>query len=216
MSVLLEQLAEADEGAVAELAAAEIRRLPAGSSNGAEAFGGVSFLIVESGFVVIRRRLPRRLPGRRGVVMCHGGTGALLTVPELDETLDALVVADVTLVSEATYGNLLARPNVAIVLSDALRSALRQKRDAIANFASVRPVDRVERKLLQLAREHGRVVPDGIRLDFPITHELLAEMIGSARETVSRAIDRLESTGFVVREGRSYRLQVEPEALERW
>jgi CRP/FNR family transcriptional regulator, cyclic AMP receptor protein len=211
MSVLLEQLAKPDEGAVAELAAAETRRLPPGSSSGAESFGGSSFLIVESGFVVIRRRLP----GRRGVVTCHAGTGALLTVPELDETLDALVLADVTLVSEATYGNLLARPNVAIALSDALRSALRQKRDAIANFASVRPADRVERKLLQLAREHGRVVPDGIRLDFPITHELLAEMIGSARETVSRAIDRLESTGFVVREGRSYRLQVTPETLER-
>jgi CRP/FNR family transcriptional regulator len=137
----------------------------------------------------------------------------LLTAPEPGETLDALVDAQVTLVSEAAYATLLARPDTATVLSDGLRAALRQKRYSIANFAGVRPVDRVERKLLQLAQEHGRVASDGIRLDFPITHELLAEMIGSARETVSRAIERLESTGFVVREGRSYRLQVEPETL---
>jgi CRP/FNR family cyclic AMP-dependent transcriptional regulator len=209
MTTLWDQLTEADSAAVGELAAAEVRRLPAGSSSGVEAFGDASFLVVEAGFVVIRRKIP----GRRGIVICHAGAGVLLTAPEADETLDALVEARVTLVSEAAYVTLLARPDVAAVLSDALRSALRQKRDSIANFAGVRPVDRVERKLLQLAREHGRVVPDGIRLDFPITHELLAEMIGSARETVSRAIERLERTGFVVREGRSYRLRVEPETL---
>jgi CRP/FNR family cyclic AMP-dependent transcriptional regulator len=209
MSILLSQLTEIDSETVAELADAETRGLPAGSSSGAEAFAGASFLVVEAGFVVIRRTTP----GRRGVVICHAGTGALLGAPELDETLDALVEARVTLVSDGTYANLLARPGVARVLSDALRSALRQKRDSIANFGNVRPVDRVERKLLQLAREHGRVVADGIRLDFPITHELLAEMIGLARETVSRAIERLERTGFVVRDGRSYRLRVNPETI---
>jgi hypothetical protein len=195
--------------AAAELAAAEIRRLPAGSSSGVEAFSGVAFLVVETGFVVIRR-MPTT---RRGVVVCHAGSGALLSVPEPGEALVALADARVTLVSEATFDKLLAQPKVAILLSDAMRSGLRQKRDSIANFASVRPVDRVERKLLQLAREHGRVVPGGIRLDFPITHELLGEMVGSARETVSRAIERLERGGFVVREGRSYRLQIEPETL---
>jgi CRP-like cAMP-binding protein len=195
--------------AAAELSAAEIRRLPAGSSSGVEAFSGVAFLVVETGFVVIRRMTKKR----RGVVVCHAGSGALLSVPEPGEALVALADARVTLVSEATFDKLLAQPRVAILLSDAMRSELRQKRDSIANFASVRPVDRVERKLLQLAREHGRVVPGGIRLDFPITHELLGEMVGSARETVSRAIERLERGGFVVREGRSYRLQIEPETL---
>jgi hypothetical protein len=196
--------------AAAELSAAEIRRLPAGSSSGVEAFSGVAFLVVETGLVVIRRMGTKN---RRGVVVCHAGSGALLSVPEPGEALVALADARVTLVSEATFDKLLAQPRVAILLSDAMRSELRQKRDSIANFASVRPVDRVERKLLQLAREHGRVVPGGIRLDFPITHELLGEMVGSARETVSRAIERLERGGFVVREGRSYRLQIEPETL---
>ena len=209
MTRLFDRVPGVEPEAVTELAAAEVRRLPAGSTHGGEAFRDASFLIVEQGFVVIRRAFS----GRRGVVVCHAGPGALLASPQLGESLDALVEAHLTLVSEAAYVNVLARPNAATVLSDALRSTLRQKQDSIANFAGIRPVERVEQKLLQLAREHGRVVRNGVRLDFPITHELLAEMIGSARETVSRAIDHLESSGFVIREGRSYRLQVKPETI---
>jgi hypothetical protein len=209
MSVLLNHLSEIEPAVVAELSSAERRLLPAGSSHGADLFEGFSFVIVENGFVVVRRRIS----GGRGIVICHAGSGALLTVPEWEETLDGLVEARVTLVSDETYDKLLADPTLATVLSDGLRSALRQKRESIANFGSVQPVDRVKRKLVQLAQEHGRVVPNGIRLDFPITHELLGEMIGCARETVSRAIERLERTEFVVRDGRSYRLLVGPETI---
>ena len=52
-------------------------------------------------------------------------------------------------------------------------------------------------------------------LQLPITHELLAEMIGSARETVTRAVDALEQNGFLRREDRGYVLRVSPGALER-
>jgi len=49
----------------------------------------------------------------------------------------------------------------------------------------------------------------------PITHELLAEMIGSARETVTRAVDALEQNGFLRRQDRGYVLRVSPGTLER-
>ena len=41
------------------------------------------------------------------------------------------------------------------------------------------------------------------------------EMIGSARETVTRAVDALEQNGFLRREDRGYVLRVSPGALER-
>lgn len=69
---------------------------------------------------------------------------------------------------------------------------LRRKQDSIANFGNGRHSERVRRKLLQLARDYGRVTSDGIRLDLPLTHSLLAEMIGSERETVTRAVDQLD------------------------
>lgn len=208
MSRLFEHVLDADREAVDALVGASVRCLPAGSSHRADFFTGTPFLIVEEGFVVIRRAR-----GRRAVVVCHAGTGALLVAPEAGETLDALVESRVTLVTELAYAALLARPGVAAIISDALRATLRQKHDSIANFGSIHPVERVEQKLLQLAREHGRVTPNGVRLEFPITHELLAEMVGSARETVSRAIDELRDSGFVVREGRTYRLLGQPETI---
>jgi CRP-like cAMP-binding protein len=73
----------------------------------------------------------------------------------------------------------------------------------------------VRRKLLQLARSYGRVGRDGVRIDFPISHSLLAEMVGSSRETVTRALDELQRAGFVARSGHSYRLLVSPESIDR-
>ena len=209
VSTLFDDLAEMSAKSAALLADAPVHQLAAGAEEPAETMDNASFLIVEEGFVVIRSTGV----DKRGVVLCHAGPGALLPAPLPGETLHALVDARVTLVSEATYTGLLRHPTLAAVLSDALRATLRQKQISLANFASVRHVERVRAKLLQLAREHGRVATGSIRLEFPLTHDLLAEMVGSARETVSRAVDRLERSGFLLREGRTYRLLVQPDAL---
>src|SRR5690242_3672064 len=109
------------------LTAAEVRHLAAGSFHRADAFRDASFLIVESGFVVVRCVNP----GRRGIVVCHAGSGSLLPAPEPGETLQALADARVTLVSEALYLDLLRRPGLAAVLSYGLRASLRQQHDSI-------------------------------------------------------------------------------------
>jgi DNA-binding IclR family transcriptional regulator len=38
-------------------------------------------------------------------------------------------------------------------------------------------------------------------------------MVASARETVTRALDELQRSGFLARDGHSYRLLISPEAL---
>jgi len=211
VSALFDRFGEVAPHGLAILATAPKRQLLAGTSSRLDIFGDVPLVIVEEGHLVIRRRTRAR---KGACIVCYAGAGTLLTAPEPVETIDALEDARITLISEETYAALLAHPDTARVLADALRAAIRQKRDAIANLVGGRPVERVERALVQLARDHGRVVRDGIRLDFPLTHELLAEMVGSARETVSRAMESLESSGFVTREGRSYRLQVDPDRFE--
>jgi CRP/FNR family transcriptional regulator, cyclic AMP receptor protein len=211
VSAIFDRFGEVGPEGLAIVSTAPKRLLRAGSSSRADTFRNVPLLIIEEGHLVIRRTTRER---KGTMVVCYGGIGTLITAPEPVETLDALDEARVTLISERTYATLLAQPDTATVITDALRAEVRQKRDAIANLVGGRPLERVERTLLQLARDHGRVVTGGIRIDFPLTHELLAEMIGSARETVSRAIEHLESTGFVTREGRSYRLQVRPDSIQ--
>jgi CRP-like cAMP-binding protein len=54
---------------------------------------------------------------------------------------------------------------------------------------------------------------EGVSLHLPLTHELLADMVGSTRETVTRALAQLAHEGFVRHEHGAYRLALVPEAL---
>jgi CRP/FNR family transcriptional regulator, anaerobic regulatory protein len=127
--------------------------------------------------------------------------------------LVALTEAALVPISAGTRDELLGSREAARLLVDGLEETLRQKHGAIVSLSRLHHVDRVREKLIELAREHGRVGRDGIRLDFPLTHDLLGEMVGSARETVTRALDELQREGFVVRRGRTYSVNLEPEQL---
>lgn len=57
--------------------------------------------------------------------------------------------------------------------------------------------DRVDRRLTDLAGRFGRPVPGGILLALPLTQEDLAALAGTSRESVNRALRRLERAGRV-------------------
>lgn len=167
-----------------------------------------ALLIVEHGFVVLRSTRGR---GSRAIVTCEAGAGIMLLPPAPNEVLEGLIDALVIVLGREVRDRLLELPGAARAIVDGLAATLAQKQEALGNFASTRHIDRVRSKVLQLSRTYGRVARDGIRIDFPLSHGLLAEMIGSSRETVTRAVDELQRTGFVVREGHTYRLLVRPE-----
>ena len=167
-------------------------------------------LVVESGFVVVHASVL----SSRHVVVAEAGAGSILLPPSQGEHLHALTDCWLTVLPLELLLGLLAIPGTATELFRGLGTALRLRHDATRYYASVRHVDRVREKLLQLAQEFGKVDPDGIRIVFPVTHDLLAEMVASARETVTRSLDELQRSGFVIRDGHSYRLRVSPEALD--
>jgi hypothetical protein len=94
-----------------------------------------------------------------------------------------------------------------------LASALRRREELIASLSNARHIDRVRETFLRLARDYGKVDGRGVRIDLPLTHELLAEMVCSARETVTRAVDELEREGFVMRERGGYRVAIDAQLL---
>jgi CRP-like cAMP-binding protein len=73
--------------------------------------------------------------------------------------------------------------------------------------------ERVLETLVSLAETHGRPAPGGTRISFPLRQETLAFMIGASRESVNRAIVKLEATGAIRRTGHSY--VIGTEAIER-
>jgi CRP-like cAMP-binding protein len=174
------------------------------------AFADAALLVVEDGFVVVRATCPA---DARSVVTVEAGPGAVVLPPTADEVVVALGPSRVTVLSADARDRLLASPTLARRVVEQLAVGLAQRQEALANFAPTRHVERVRRKLLQLARRYGHVVRDGIRIDVPLSHALLAEMIGSSRETVTRALDELQRDRFVVCSGSTYRLLVSADLL---
>lgn len=61
--------------------------------------------------------------------------------------------------------------------------------------------------LLKLSAAHGVEGEGGAAIALPLTHQILADMIGTSRETVSRHVGRLKQRGIVSQRGRSFRIQ---------
>ena len=198
------------EQAADVLAASAIVEIEPGEPHFRTSFRTAALLVVEEGFIVLRANFP---PSSRSVITSEAGAGSLLLPPAHDEVLFGFGRSRVMAISAEYRDQLLTMPAVAQRVVEQMAFTLEQKQEAIANFAHTRHVERVRRKLLQLARSYGRVVRDGIRIDFPVSHTVLAEMIGSSRETVTRAVDELQRDGFVARHGRTYRLLVSPECV---
>ena len=193
------------------LATAPRAALAGGAVRSVSSLPDAQVLVVEEGFVVLRATGPA---SGRGIVLCHGGPGTLLPFVLPSHEIVALVDSRLTVITTDAYERLLELPDAAQALLRGVEAISRQQQRTILALASSHHVDRLREKLLQLAEDHGRVGRDGV-LQLPITHELLAEMIGSARETVTRAVDALEQNGFLRRQDRGYVLRVSPGTLER-
>ncbi len=184
--------------------------LPAGTRRLAAQLPEAALFTVEDGVVALIAQVEGA--SRRSIV-ATARAGSLLSPPGSGEALEAITDARLTAISPAVWPELMRVPAAARAIADGLLDELRDRQESLRHFANVRHVERVREKLLQLGRLHGRVVSGGIRLDLPLTHELLAEMIGSRRETVTFALADLTREGFVSRDGRTYVLQVSPAAL---
>lgn len=168
-----------------------------------------AFFVVERGTAL----MAGGSPDSRRLVVAVAGPGALLVPPCEAEHVTALVPTRLTAVSPDAHEALLALPSAASAIASGLIDAVSDREESLANFARFPYVERLRAKLLQLARRHGTVGRAGVVIDLPLTHDLLAEMVGSTRETATLALRSLTQAGVVSREGRLYRLNVAPGEL---
>jgi CRP-like cAMP-binding protein len=70
-----------------------------------------------------------------------------------------------------------------------------------AGFGHTWSYQRLGRVLLQLGKEHGIQTPGGTMILLRLTHEDLAKMIGTTRETVTAQISKFKRLGLLKRDG---------------
>ena len=94
-------------------------------------------------------------------------------------------------------------PQIAISLLAELATRLRRTDRKIEGLALLDVTGRISETLLQLATDHGNESEEGIVLESRPTHQQLANMSGTTRETVSRVLKRLENQGYLKCRGRT-------------
>lgn len=101
------------------------------------------------------------------------------------------------------------RPESMMRMLAALAGQLRHANELIGNLALHDVVSRLTRTLIAIGDEHGEYRDDGVLIRYRPTQQDLANMVGTCRETVSRALSAMGRRGLVVSRGRSLLLRHE-------
>lgn len=125
--------------------------------------------------------------------------------------LEQVLLADLGTVATSRLAE-----NRDVVESLVMRCADRAEAVAIQRSitAHVRVDVRVLAYLWHLADRFGVVVPGAVKLDIPLTHAVLARLVGARRPTVTTALQRLIQLGYLRREGRAFVLMGDATAVD--
>jgi len=110
--------------------------------------------------------------------------------------------------------HLATSPRTALSLLGQMADRLRHADEIINNLALHDVASRLARTLVNLAESGGEAREDGILIRRRPTQQDLANMVGTCRETVSRALSSMARRGLVIARGRS--LLLRRELLESW
>ena len=139
--------------------------------------------------------------------VCQGGDGRQVTA-QACEPSKVLAVR-----REAFQSFLEQNPTAALLVNDVLAYRLRSLGNVIQSLVENDVNERVVQLLARLIASHGRSVANGdVCLDIRITHQDMANMIGSTRQSVTSALNLLRRQG-VLEFDANHRILVHDSAL---
>lgn len=126
------------------------------------------------------------------------GEMALLDGKTAPATVSAMEDCRIVSIASHDFHNLLMRnEKVVQQIIQVLCSRLRQAWGQLQKLTYGTAEARIGAGLMQLARRHGVQDARGIIINLRITHQELAEMVGTARETVTRTLATLRNEGVI-------------------
>jgi CRP/FNR family cyclic AMP-dependent transcriptional regulator len=142
--------------------------------------------------------------------------GEMSLFDQAPRSANCLAIEPTTLLAlsrDDLFRHITSHPRTATNLLGEMARRLRRADETIAQLALCDVNERLIHRLVGLAREEGAQSPDGLVVRRRPTQQELANMIGSCRETISRAFNQLARDGLIIPRGRS--LVVTPALIER-
>lgn len=131
------------------------------------------------------------------------GEMALLDGKTSPATVSAMEDCRIAAVHHSDFQRqLMSNEKVVRQIIQVLCSRLRQVWGQVQQLSYSTADDRIKAGILQLSKKHGVQDARGIIIDLKITHQELAEMVGTSRETVTRTLARLQQMGILDLENR--------------
>lgn len=93
--------------------------------------------------------------------------------------------------------SLTSNPQIAFRIMETLCARLRDADKQIESLTFQNVSGRLVIALLDLAEKHGVRTEKGIKIDMELTHQELSEMVGTAREVVSRILNDFRKTNCI-------------------
>lgn len=109
-----------------------------------------------------------------------------------------------------------AEPGAALELLKEISIRLRTTNEKVGDLALIDVYGRVARYILRLAREEGEEMDVGHFIPKLPTHQEIANMLGTARETVCRAMSLFQKNGYVHPTGDGVYVSFEGEFAEKY
>jgi CRP/FNR family transcriptional regulator len=132
---------------------------------------------------------------------------ALLDPPERSASVRSLDPVRVLALSRQGFLRALERsPALAMAVIRELARRLRHTNLDASHIPYQSVKERTRELLTRLATETDA---DGWRVSPPLTHQEVADMVATSRETVTRAVKQLKQDGWLRQEGKRYRIRPE-------
>lgn len=129
------------------------------------------------------------------------------------EAMEDLTVTAVT--SKDFKEILMLNPLLALRVAEVLGARLREAHAVIHEMASCQVSARIALILLKLGEKGGTIVEDGICLNLKMTHEEIARMVGTSRQSVTTVLNTFKQEGSITFKGREID-KIYPAKLTRW